>query len=128
MNPQQILNSKMGKGRISSIFLRFMQHPHQLMKFVIISGVIFLSSVVAFIFPAPLLGFFIILIIAIGVLIIYLRVLPIGLLALIAGGMLVNFEIRTGTSTSINLVVILLPMLIGIWFIDRLCEKPLLMR
>jgi hypothetical protein len=123
MNHQQILNTKMGNGRISSIFLRFMQHPHQLMKFVIISGVIFLSSVVAFIFPTIYLAFFIILIIAFGVLIIYLRVPPIGLLALIAGGMLVNFEIGTGTSTSINIVVILLPMLIGIWFIDMLVRK-----
>jgi hypothetical protein len=113
----------MGNGRISSIFLRFMQHPHQLMKFVIISGVIFLSSVVAFIFPTKYLGFFIALIIACGLLIIYLRVPAIGLLALIAGGMLVDFEIGTGTSTSINLVVILLPMLIGIWFIDMLVRK-----
>jgi hypothetical protein len=123
MDHQQILNSKKGNGRISSIFLRFLQHPQQLIKFVIISGVIFLSSFVAFIFPIKYLGFFIALIIALGVLIIYLRVPPIGLLALIAGGMLVDFEIGTGTKTSINFVVILLPMLIGIWFIDRLIRK-----
>ena len=117
------MNSKLGNGRISSVFLGFLQQPLQMMKFVIISGVIILSTVVTYIFPDTYLGIFIALIIAIGLLIIFLRVPPIGLLGLIAVGMLVSFEFGTATRTRINLVLILLPLLIGLWLIDMLVRE-----
>jgi hypothetical protein len=54
---------------------------------------------------------------------IYIKHPQLGLLALVAGGMLVNVELGTSTSTSINIVVILLPMLMGVWFVDRFVRQ-----
>ena len=99
---------------------QFLHDPQQLIQVFIVSGVLLLSFAIGLFFPSNYLILPIILVVAFGAFIINVRYPPIGLLALIAGGLLVDFEIGTSTSTSINLVVILLPMFIGIWFIDML--------
>ena len=104
---------------MSSIILRLVNQQQKVMKVLIIAGVLALSLLVGQIIPAKYLGYLLVLIIAFGGVLIYINHPQLGLLALVAGGMLVNVELGTSTSTSINIVVILLPMLIGVWFVDR---------
>jgi len=104
---------------MSSIILRLVHQQQKVMKVLIIAGVLALSLMVGQIIPAKYLGYFLVLIIAFGGMLIYINHPQLGLLALVAGGMLVNVELGTSTSTSINIVVILLPVLIGVWFVDR---------
>jgi hypothetical protein len=79
--------------------------------------------VVGLIFPSRYLIFPLLLVVAFGAFILNVRYPPIGLLAIVACGLLINFEIGTNTNTSINIVVILLPMFIGIWLIDMFVRK-----
>lgn len=88
-----------------------------------IIGVLFFSAFIAHFFPLKYLILSIALITAIGGLVIFLKNPVIGLIVLIVAGMLLNFEIGTSTNTSLNLVIILLPVFIGIWFFDQLIRK-----
>ncbi len=95
----------------------------KLFRVVIVAGVLFCSAFIAQYFPAKFLIPVIILITAFLGLIVYLKVPLIGLIIVIAGGLIINFEIGTSTSTSLNLAVILLPVFIGIWFADQVIRK-----
>lgn len=56
--------------------------------------------------PALVIAFFI------------LRRLPLGLLLVVAGGLLIPIEIGTGTGTSLNPVILLLPVVTGLWVLN----------
>jgi hypothetical protein len=102
---------------------QFLHDPQRFNQLFIVSGVLLLSFAIGRFFPSKYLILSILLVAAFAAFIINVRYPPIGLLVLIVGGLLVDFEIGTGTNTSINLVVILLPLFIGIWFIDMLVRK-----
>jgi len=44
----------------------------------------------------------------------------VGLVALLTGALLIPFSLGTGTQTDLNIVILLLPVLIGLWFLDML--------
>jgi len=50
----------------------------------------------------------------------FLRWPFVGLFALLAGALLIPFGLGTGTQTDLNIVILLLPVLIGLWFLDML--------
>ena len=104
---------------MSPIISRLVHQQQKAIKVLIITGVLALSLMVGQIVPAKYLGYLLVLIIAFSGVLIYINYPQLGLLALVAGGLLVNVELGTSTSTSINIVVVLLPMLIGVWFVDR---------
>ena len=54
------------------------------------------------------------------VVLIFLRWSFVGLVALLAGALLIPFSLGTGTQTDLNIVILLLPVLIGLWFLDML--------
>ena len=108
---------------MSSIISRLIHQQQKVMKVLIITGVLALSLMVGQIIPLKYLGYLLVLIVAFSGVLIYIKHPQLGLLALVAGGMLVNVELGTSTSTSINIVVILLPMLIGVWFVDRFVRQ-----
>lgn len=108
---------------MSSIISRLVNQQQKVMKVLIITGVLALSLMVGQIIPFKYLGYLLVLIVAFSGVLIYIKHPQLGLLALVAGGMLVNVELGTSTSTSINIVVILLPMLIGVWFVDRFVRQ-----
>jgi hypothetical protein len=57
---------------------------------------------------------------AVGAAILFLRWPPLGLLALVAGSLLVPFSIGTGTRTSLNAAVLTLTLLLGLWAVRAL--------
>lgn len=95
----------------------------RLLKVFTIAGVLLSSGFIAQFFPAKYLVLLIILIAAFLGSILFLKIPFIGLIVVIAGGLLINFEVGTSTSTSLNLAVILLPVFIGIWFADQLIRN-----
>ena len=101
--------------------IQYSQQP--VTRILIISGVLLLSFVVGLSYPSKYLLLPFLLITAFGAYIVNIRFPPIGLLAIIACGLLINFEIGTNTNTGINIVVILLSMFIGIWLIDMFVRK-----
>ena len=95
---------------MNSIFLRLLQQQQRILQLLIIVGVLSFSLMVGQIIPAKYMAYVLVLIIAFGAFLVYIRNPQLGLLAVVAGGMLVNFELGTSTSTSINLAVLLLPL------------------
>lgn len=60
-----------------------------------------------------------------GMVVVFLRRPPLGLAALIATSLVVPFAIGTGTQTSLNATVLLLPILIGLWLLEMVRRKEL---
>ncbi len=50
----------------------------------------------------------------------FLRWPFVGFVALLTGALLIPFGFGTGTQTDLNIVILLLPVLIGLWFLDML--------
>jgi hypothetical protein len=98
-------------------------HKKQVWQGLIIFGVILFSAIFSQILPKEYLMVPILLILALGGLIIIMRFPPIGVIALIVSGLLIPFEIGTNTQTSINVVILLLPLLITVWFVDMMVRQ-----
>ena len=87
-----------------------------LMRLVVIAGVLLASLYFGrrpstrFIF-LPLAGI---------VVLIFLRWPFVGLVALLTGALLIPFGLGTGTQTDLNIAILLLPVLIGLWFLEML--------
>lgn len=62
---------------------------------------------------------------AAGLAAVFLRWPPLGLAALIAASLIVPFAIGTGTQTSLNVTVLLLALLLGLWLLDMVRRKEL---
>jgi len=108
---------------MNSLLHRLSENQQKVTKVLIIAGVLVFSLFVGQVIPAKYLPYLLVLIIGFGILLVYIRYPQLGVLAIIAGGMLVNAEIGTSTSTSINLAVILVPFSMGVWFVDRFVRK-----
>ena len=104
---------------MNSIVTRLIHKQQKIIKLLIIVGVLLLSLLIGQVIPAKYIAYLLVLIVGFGALLVYIRHPLLGLLAVIAGGLLMKFELGTSTSTSINLAVILLPLSIGVWFVDR---------
>ncbi len=63
------------------------------------------------------------LILVIGVVLVFLHKPPLGITALIPASLIIPFSIGTGTNTSINITVILLTALIGLWLLDMVVRQ-----
>jgi hypothetical protein len=125
-----VIISRVGMNNVLNLFemiklnkLKSRYHSKRLVQFLIVAGILFASLIIGIYFESRLQILLFLLIIALGAFIISIRYPPIGPLVLIAGGLFVDIEIGTGTNTSLNLVVILLPMYIGIWFIDMFVRE-----
>jgi hypothetical protein len=101
----------------------YLRDPLKLMQVLIVSGVLLLSVFVGLLLPAKYLILPLLLMAAIAIFVLYLLYPPLGIFAVLIGGMLVPFEVGTGTETGINLAVILIPLLLGIWILDMLVRK-----
>ncbi|UCD42679.1 MAG: hypothetical protein JSV69_03455, partial [Chloroflexota bacterium] len=82
-----------------------------------------LSVSITVVFPSENFPLILIMLVAIGAGIIYIKHPPLGLMVLIAGAFLISYEIGTGTQTGLNIAVLLLPVLIGVWFIDKFVRQ-----
>jgi hypothetical protein len=60
-----------------------------------------------------------------GMVLVFLRWPPLGLATLIVASLVVPFAIGTGTQTSLNVTVLLLPVLIGLWLLDMVRRREL---
>jgi hypothetical protein len=58
-----------------------------------------------------------------GMVLVFLRWPPLGLATLIVASLIVPFAIGTGTQTSLNATVLLLPVLIGLWLLDMVVRQ-----
>jgi hypothetical protein len=115
--------SRINLNILSSIQRKVRQEPHLLRQAVIVFAVLLLSGFLSFILPLDYLIFPVGLTVAFGAFIIFLRVPPIGIFAVIAAGLLVSFELGTGTNSDINFVIILIPLLLGVWVVDMVVRK-----
>lgn len=96
-----------------SAYLRNLWRP------AIVAIVLLFSAALAYRQPSRQLAFMLLALVpAIGALVIYLRQPAIGLLALIVAAMMVPFSIGTGTNTTLNSVVLFVPVLTGLWIVD----------
>lgn len=100
-----------------------LKDPHLLVRVAIVSSVFILSILIGFFVPFEYLIFPFILITGLAAIFIYIRYPPIGLLALLFAALLISFEVGTGTGTGVNLVVALIPLLLGVWVIDMVVRK-----
>ena len=105
------------------IVRQYLRDPRRMMQVLIVSGVLLISVFVGLLLPEKYLIFPLLLIATIAAFVLYLLYPPLGIFAVLIGGMLVPFELGTGTETGINLAVILTPVLLGIWIIDMLVRK-----
>jgi len=104
---------------MNSIVARLIHQQQKVIKLLIIVGVLTLSLMIGQVILAKYMAYLLVLIVAFGAFLVYIRHPQLGLLAVVAGGMLVNFELGTSTSTSINLALLLMPLSMGVWFVDR---------
>ncbi|MBM4431143.1 MAG: hypothetical protein FJ026_12475, partial [Chloroflexi bacterium] len=91
------------------------------LRLLVVAGVLLLSAMLA---PRASPRYLILLVGA-GMALIFLRWPPLGLTALIIASLVVPFEIGTGTQTSLNVTVLLMPVLIGLWLLDMIRRKDL---
>ena len=106
-----------------SINRQILRDPMRLMQVLIVSGVLLFSVIVGLLVPEKYLLFSLLLIAASAAFVLYLLYPPLGIFAVLIGGMLVPLEIGTGTQTGINLAILLIPLLLGIWLLDMLVRK-----
>jgi hypothetical protein len=97
--------------------------PQRLKRVLVVLAVFAFSVVIGLFFPLEYLALPILLMVAIGAIIVYLRYPPLGLLALLFAALLVGIEVGTGTGTGINFVILLLPLLLGVLFADMVIRK-----
>ncbi|TAH53913.1 MAG: hypothetical protein EYC68_01360 [Chloroflexota bacterium] len=68
---------------------------------------------------------FLFLLIGIGGLLVLLQAPRLGLIILLVGSLVLPFSIGTGTQTPINITVILIPVLLGVWVADMMRRREL---
>lgn len=107
------------------------QNTQTLVRLSVISGVLLTSAYLAICVahverpdlllhhPIPLI------IIGASVALIFLRWPALGLATLIGASLVVPFAIGTGTQTSLNVVILLLPVLLGLWMLDMVHRREL---
>lgn len=103
--------------------IRFFHQNNFVIKLLIILGVLVFSFFVGQYIPPKFLAYILILILGVGAMLLHIMNPLLGLLAIIAGGMLLKFDLGTGTGTRLNIVVILLPIMMGVWFVDRFVRQ-----
>jgi len=91
------------------------------LRLLVVTGVLLLSAVLA----SRASPRYLMLLVGAAMALIFLRWLPLGLAILIVASLVVPFAIATGTQTSLNVTVLLLSMLIGLWLLDMVRRKDL---
>ena len=95
------------------------QNIQSWLRLLVIAGVLLASA-----YLAPRASqHHLILLVAAGTSLVFLRWPPLGLATLILASLVVPFAIGTGTQTSLNATVILLPVLISLWVFDMVVHK-----
>jgi hypothetical protein len=95
------------------------EHSSQLLRLAIIAGVLLLSARMA---SSASLRDIAVIVAALAVFLL-LRVPPLGLVALIAAGLGVPFTIGTGTQTTLNVAILMIPALAGLWLVEMLRRR-----
>jgi hypothetical protein len=115
-------NSK-SHGILRSVTSWIQRNPQRVVELLMVTGVLLASILLVQILPVEYLLFPVILVIGLGALIIYLRTPQLGIMVFVIATLAISFEIGTSTSTGINLAVILLPVLFGLWLADMMIRK-----
>ena len=98
-------------------------NQRRLIKLFIISAVFILSATITIVLPSKNFAMILVMVAAVGAAIFYLKYPPLGLIVLIVGAFLLSFELGTGSQTGLNIAILLLPVLIGVWFIDKFVRQ-----
>ncbi len=109
---------------------RFLQstrlNPESTIRILIITGLLILSAVQALQTPVPggRNAFLLLSLVPTGLFVLSIwRWPPMGLLALIVAGLIIPFSIGTGTGTTLNPVILLIPLLTSLWLLNMLLIK-----
>ena len=97
------------------------QNTQLWLRLLIVTGVLVLSTYLA---PRASQRHLILLLGA-GMAAVFLRWPPLGLATLIVASLVVPFAVGTGTQTSLNATVLLLPLLLGLWVLEMMRRKEL---
>jgi O-antigen ligase len=88
-------------------------------KFAVVAAVFLLSALLALLTPGGILAYLLIALAPAAVIALFiLQRLPLFLLLAVAAGLLVPFSLGTGTETGLNPVILLLPIVSGLWVLD----------
>ena len=123
MSQQAGTKNSIGIPLLESINRQLLNDPHRLVRVGIVSSVFALSILLGFFVPFEYLVYPLILIAGSAGIFIYLRYPPLGLLTLLFVALLISFEVGTGTGTGVNLVVALIPLMLGVWVVDTIVRK-----
>ena len=99
------------------------RNPQRVVELLMVTGVLLGSILLAQILPVEYMIFPLIMVVGVAALVIYLRTPQMGILVFVIATLVISFEIGTSTSTGINVTVILLPILFGLWFVDMMIRK-----
>jgi len=107
---------------IISVPRRWLEENTQLLlRLLVVAGVLLAS---AYLGPRASQRYLILLLGA-GMALVFLRWPPLGLATLIVASLVVPFAIGTGTQTSLNATVLLLPLLLSLWLLEMVRGKEL---
>jgi hypothetical protein len=95
------------------------QDQQRFTQFFIIPGVLLTCSIVLYLIPVRYLWIPSVAVLALGALILYLRLPPVGLLALVFITLYVPFEVAGGVAAGIHIPLLMLPLILGVWLIDK---------
>lgn len=121
-----ILNQFEGRSRTKKVIQLsnwVLKNQRRLIQLFIVSAVLFLSASITVFLPSKYFMMVLLLVGAIGAVIIYLKYPPLGLIVLMLGAFLLSYELGTGSQTGLNIAILLLPVLIGVWFIDKFVRQ-----
>lgn len=95
-----------------------------LLRLAIPVGLLLLSIAIAYTLPSGRVGKLLLLAgPAVIALLIYLREPRLGILALIAAGLVIPLEVGTGTGSALNPVILLIPVLSVLWLLDSIVRR-----
>jgi hypothetical protein len=120
MSERVVLRGGSISGTFGSMQRWFKADPHRWMTPSIIAVVLLVSFVLGARVSPDDISTILIGLAGIGLVLVLLRWMPLGLFLLIFAAMYLDIEVRTGSNTSPNIAVFLVPILIAIWVVDML--------
>ena len=101
----------------------FNHHINNKLRLLVIFGALILSAILPSMASQRVIILISLLLLGGSTVVIFMHWAPLGLLSLIIATLLVPFAIGTGTQTSINVTVLLLTLLMGLWLFDMIVQK-----
>jgi len=101
------------------------ENPQFWLRLLVVAGVLFIAAYLGPRASQRYLMLVLLLVLGAASALAFLRWPPLGLATLIVASLVVPFAVGTGTQTSLNATVLLLPLLLGLWVLEMMRRKEL---